>query len=103
MLSSGNNNLSRGAGGSASSTVSSPDIPPLTQCLPLEQITLSNQKYTRSGEVRRVLGVPLGSTSEDHSFGVSHPPPVATEELKHFKESVQDASRKARCFVLMLQ
>ncbi|KAK8514435.1 hypothetical protein V6N12_009141 [Hibiscus sabdariffa] len=59
-----------------------------------------NQKYTRSGELSRVLGVPLrSSTSEDHSFGVSHPkpsPPVATEELKNFKESVQDTSRKAR-------
>lgn len=92
MLNSGNN-LSRG-----SATMSS-DVPPLTQCLPLEPIALGNQKYTRSGEVRRVLGVPLGSISEDHPFGVSHPkppPPVATEELKHFKESVQDASRMAR-------
>jgi hypothetical protein len=40
--------------------------------------------------------------SEDHSFGVAHPkpmPPVATEELKQFKESVQDTSRKAKYFV----
>lgn len=87
-------NASRG------SATTSPDMPPLPQCLPLEPITLGNQKYTRSGELRRVLGVPpLGSATEDHSFGVSHPkppPPVATEELKHFKESVQDASKKAR-------
>ncbi|XP_022752570.1 uncharacterized protein LOC111301277 isoform X2 [Durio zibethinus] len=93
MLSSGNN-LSRGNLGLSS------DMPPLPQCLPLEPLTLGNQKYTRSGELSRVLGVPLrSSTSEDHSFGVSHPkpsPPVATEELKNFKESVQDASRKAR-------
>ncbi|KAK8544419.1 hypothetical protein V6N13_056200 [Hibiscus sabdariffa] len=69
-------------------------------CLPLEPISLGSQKYTRSGELSRVLGVPLrSSTSDDHSFGVSHPkpsPPVATEELKNFKESVQDTSRKAR-------
>ncbi|XWS28576.1 hypothetical protein CRYUN_Cryun25bG0082100 [Craigia yunnanensis] len=93
MLNSGNN-LSRGNVGLSS------DMPPLPQCLPLEPITLGNQRYTRSGELSRVLGVPLrSSTSEDHSFGVSHPkpsPPVATEELKNFKESVQDASRKAR-------
>ncbi|XVF05181.1 hypothetical protein REPUB_Repub05bG0149500 [Reevesia pubescens] len=93
MLSAGNN-LSRGNSGLSS------DMPSLPQCLSLEPITLSNQKYTRSGELSRVLGVPLrSSTSEDHSFGVSHPkpsPPVATEELKNFKESVQDASRKAR-------
>lgn len=98
MLSTGNNG-SRGGG-----TLSS-DMPPLPQCLPLESITLSNQKYTRSGELRRVLGVPLGSSSEDHSFGVTHPkplPPVATEELKHFKESVQDASKKARWFILSI-
>ncbi|XVF19719.1 hypothetical protein REPUB_Repub11eG0135100 [Reevesia pubescens] len=93
MLSSGNN-LSRGNAGLSS------DMPPLLQSLPLEPITLGSQRYPRSGELSRVLGVPLrSSTSEDHSFGVSHPkpsPPVATEELKNFKESVQDASRKAR-------
>lgn len=92
MYNSGNH-VSRG------SATPSPDMPPLPQCLLLDPIILGNQKYTRSGELRRVLGVPLGSTSEDHSFGVAHPkppPPVATEELKHFKESVQDASRKAR-------
>ncbi|XP_034892802.1 uncharacterized protein [Populus alba] len=74
-------------------------MPPFPQCVPLEPITLGNQKYTRSGEVRRVLGVPPSSASDDHSFGVAHPkpmPPVATEELKHFKQSVQDTSRKAK-------
>jgi hypothetical protein len=93
------NHVSRG------SATPSPDMPPLTQCLPLDPIILGSQKYTRSGELRRVLGVPSGSTSEDHSFGVSHPkppPPVATEELKHFKESVQDASRKARYILFIL-
>ncbi|KAG8483496.1 hypothetical protein CXB51_023104 [Gossypium anomalum] len=93
-MSSSGNNLGRGSAGLPS------DIPPLPQCLPLEPITLGSQKYTRSGELSRVLGIPLrSSTSEDHSFGVSHSklsPPVATEELKNFKESVQDASRKAR-------
>ncbi|KAF9684699.1 hypothetical protein SADUNF_Sadunf04G0145700 [Salix dunnii] len=92
MISSGNN-LNQG------SSAMSPDMPPVTLCVPLEPITLGNPKYMLSLEVRRVLGAPLGSVSEDHSFGAAHPkpmPPVATEELKHFKESVQDTSRKAK-------
>lgn len=95
MYNSGNT-VSRG------SATPSPDMPPLPQCLPLDPIVLGNQKYTRSGELRRVLGV--GSTAEDNSFGLSHPkpsPPVATEELKHFKDSVQDTSRKARYILLI--
>lgn len=95
MYNSGNT-ISRG------SATPSPDMPPLPQCLPLDPIVLGNQKYTRSGELRRVLGV--GSTAEDNSFGLSHPkpsPPVATEELKHFKDSVQDTSRKARYILLI--
>ncbi|KAG2333529.1 hypothetical protein Bca4012_016866 [Brassica carinata] len=92
MLGSGNG-LSRGTVGLSS------DTPNLSQVLTLEPIRLGNS-YTRSGELRRVLGVPSrASSSEDTSFGMSHPtkpsPPVATEELKHFKESVQDTSREA--------
>ncbi|XP_010535694.1 PREDICTED: uncharacterized protein LOC104810917 isoform X2 [Tarenaya hassleriana] len=90
MLGSGNNS-SRGVG-------SSSDVPPLPQYLPLEPIRLGNQKYTRSGELRRVFGVPSRTSAEDNSFALAHPkpsPPVATEELKHFKESVQDTSREA--------
>lgn len=96
MLSSGNNLNS-------SSGITSSDMPPLPQCLPLESITVGNQKYT--GELRRVLGVSAGNTTEDHSFGVPHPKPMgpgASGELKHFKESVQDASRKARYIIVML-
>ncbi|RDX62865.1 hypothetical protein CR513_58764, partial [Mucuna pruriens] len=92
MLSSGNN-----LNNSSSSGITSSDMPPLPQCLPLDSITVSNRKYT--GELRRVLGVSAGNTSEDHSFGGPHPKPMApgaSGELKHFKESVQDASRKAR-------
>ena len=92
MVSSGNNS-NRG------SSMLPAEMPPLPHCLPLEPITLSHQKYTRSGELRKVLGVSLGSTSEDHSFGVAHikpSPPVATEELKHFKESIIENCKKAR-------
>ncbi|XP_013611725.1 PREDICTED: uncharacterized protein LOC106318340 isoform X1 [Brassica oleracea var. oleracea] len=91
MLGSGNN-LSRGTIGLSS------DAPNLSQVLTLEPIRLGNPSYTRSGELRRVLGVPTRASSEDNSFGMSHPkpsPPGATEELKHFKESVQDTSREA--------
>lgn len=85
------NNLSRGSG-----AILSPDMPPLPNCLPLEPITLGgNQKLIRSGELRRALGVPHGSTQEDHSFGVPRSKPPS-EELKHFKDSVQDSTRKAR-------
>ncbi|GLT63869.1 hypothetical protein SLA2020_364010 [Shorea laevis] len=95
MLGSGNN-LSRG---NAALLSSSSDIPPLSQCLSLDPIALGSLKYTRSGELRRALGVPPATTQEDHSFGVAHfklTAPIATEELKHFKESVQDTSRKAK-------
>ncbi|KAJ4883648.1 Uncharacterized protein Rs2_33741 [Raphanus sativus] len=92
MLGSGNS-LSRGTVGLSS------DAPNLSQVLTLEPIRLGNPSYTRSGELRRVLGVPSSrASSEENSFGVSHPkpsPPGATEELKHFKESVQDTSREA--------
>lgn len=91
MLGSGNN-LSRGTIGLPS------DTPNLSQVLTLEPIRLGNQSYTRSGELRRALGVPSRASSEENSFGMSHPkptPPVTTEELKYFKESVQDTSREA--------
>ncbi|KAJ0261338.1 Spectrin beta chain [Hirschfeldia incana] len=90
MLGSGNG-LSRGTTGLSS------DTPCLSQVLTLEPIRFGNQNYT--GELRRVLGlVPSRASSEDTSFGMSHPKPsplVATEELKHFKESVLDTSREA--------
>lgn len=92
MLSSGSN-----LNGSSTSGITSSNMPPLPQCLPLDLITVGNKKYT--GELKRVLGVSPGNTSEDHSFGVPHPKlmgPGASGELKHIKESVQDASKKAR-------
>ncbi|KAK9156732.1 hypothetical protein Scep_003306 [Stephania cephalantha] len=72
---------------------------PLAQFLALEPITMGDQKFTRTGEARRVLGLTLGSGSEDHSFGVAHlkaSPLIASEELKRLKASVLDTSNKAR-------
>ncbi|XP_026427511.1 uncharacterized protein LOC113323422 isoform X1 [Papaver somniferum] len=84
--------LSRGNNGPLSV-----ELPQLSQFLSLEMITIGDQKFTRSGELRRVLGVSLGSTSEDH-FGAAHSkaPPIASEELKRFRASVSDTSTKAR-------
>ncbi|MED6133427.1 hypothetical protein PIB30_028083 [Stylosanthes scabra] len=75
------------------------DPAPVDQYLMLDPITMGEQKYTRSGELRRVLGITFGNTHEDCAFGTAnlkHPPPVATEELKRFKASVQEASARAR-------
>jgi len=75
------------------------DLPPLPQYIPLDPISLGSQKYTRSGELRRALGFPLGGSSVENPFrasGYKPCPPVATEELKQFKENVLDASMKAR-------
>lgn len=76
-------------------------MPPLPQCLPLDLITVGNKKYT--GELKRVLGVSAGNSSED--FGVTHSKlmgPGASGELKNLKESVQDGSRKARYIIFIL-
>lgn len=84
--------------GNATATMG--NLPSLSQCLMLEQITLGDQKYhPRLGEIKRVLGVSFGSTGEDNFFGLAHskaPPPVAAEELKRFKASVVETSAKAR-------
>jgi len=92
MIGSGNN-LNRG-----SAFVPS-NMPSLPQCLPLEPITLGNQKISCSGELKKALGVSSGNALEDRPFGVVHlkrQPPVASKEMKHFKDSVQDSSRRAR-------
>jgi hypothetical protein len=84
---------------SRGSATSTGDLPPLSECLMLDPITMGDQKYTRSGELRRVLGISFGSTVEDNIFGAAHSkplPPVAIEELKRFKATVRDASIKAR-------
>lgn len=79
--------------------MSSPEVPLLHQFLSLEHISYGPPKYTRSGELRRALGVSLGSASEDLPFRASSfrpSPPVATEELKQIRESVLNTSLKAR-------
>lgn len=75
------------------------DLPSLSQCLMLEPIVMSDQKYTRSGELRRILGFTVGSTSEN-SFGAAHlkSPLHFGDELKKFRDSVAESCNKARYF-----
>ncbi|XP_016550371.1 uncharacterized protein LOC107850394 isoform X2 [Capsicum annuum] len=73
------------------------DLPSLLQCLMLEPIVMSDQKYTRSGELRRMFGLTVGSTSEN-SFGAAHLKsslPVSVDELKKFRDSVAETCNKA--------
>lgn len=88
-----------GKGSSRGSVSSAGDTPPLSQCLMLEPIVMGEPKYPRSGELRRVLGFSVGSTSEENSFGAAHlknSPPGAVEELKRFRASVADTCVRAR-------
>ncbi|KAF2302612.1 hypothetical protein GH714_040186 [Hevea brasiliensis] len=81
------------------------DMALLSHCLLLDPITMGDQKYTRSGELRRALGISLGNAAEDNSFGAAHskpPPPLATGELKRFKASVSEATLKARARIKKL-
>ncbi|KAB1214610.1 hypothetical protein CJ030_MR5G017597 [Morella rubra] len=89
----GSSNSSRGSATSAG------DLPPLSECLTLDPISMGDQKYTRSSELRRVLGISSGSTVEDNSFGVAKvksPHPVAIEDLKRIRADVRDGSIEAR-------
>ncbi|KAM3282772.1 putative protein isoform X1 [Capsicum chacoense] len=73
------------------------DLPSLLQCLMLEPIVMSDQKYTRSGELRRMFGLTVGSTSEN-SFGAAHLKsslPLSVDELKKFRDSVAETCNKA--------
>lgn len=75
------------------------DMLPLSQCLMLESIPLGDQKFSRSGELRRVLGFSFGCISEDSSFGHSDSRSAQSlpiDELKRFRGSIQDGMYKAR-------
>lgn len=93
MFSSPASNLPRG---------SSPlfgDMPPVSQCLVLEPFLTVDPKYPKLGELRKVLGIAPGNSSEDGSFEANHaklPHQVVLEELKRFKLREVDTSGKAR-------
>lgn len=90
--------------GGNSSMVASGHFPPLSQCLSLDPIPMGDRKIDRSVELRRVMALFIGSTTEDNnSSGTSGPsnlkssPPVAaSEDLKRFRSSVADTCITAR-------
>ncbi|KAK4776558.1 hypothetical protein SAY86_005246 [Trapa natans] len=93
MFNSSASNFSRG---------SSPllgDMPSISQYLVPEPFLVVDQKYPKSGELRKVLGIPSGTSAEDGSSGANHaklPHLIVGEELKRFKSNIVDASMKAR-------
>lgn len=100
-----NRMCSSGVGAGGESGLLAGSLPPLPQCLMLEPIAMGDQKYPRTGELRRVLGCSAGTASEENYFGATNPRPsplVAVEELKRYKESIIDSNKKARYFILFL-
>ncbi|KAI3470617.1 hypothetical protein Pfo_027280 [Paulownia fortunei] len=91
-------NFASGKANSRGSATTSGDVTPLSQCLMLEPIVIGDQKYARSGDLRRVLGFSVGSSSEDNTFGAANlknSSPGAVEELKRLRASVADTCVKA--------
>lgn len=83
---------------SGENSTSNGDVPPISDCLMLDPITLGDQKCQGLGELRKILGIPLGSNAEESSFGAGGaklPHPGAVER---FKLSVSDTSTKARYY-----
>ena len=93
--------FSSGPGTSKMNAAPMVDLPPLSQCLMLEPITMGDLKNIRAGELRRALGYSFGIVSDDNSFGAAHlkpPPTLALEEIKRIKAGVNDGYVKARYF-----
>ncbi|KAI9387908.1 hypothetical protein POPTR_010G238400v4 [Populus trichocarpa] len=91
--------FSSGASTPRASASPARSMAPLAPYLSLDPVTMGDQKYTRTGELRRAFGISLGSATEDNSFGAAHskpPPAVDAEELKRIKADVYDDNQKAR-------
>ncbi|XP_042439309.1 uncharacterized protein LOC122024705 isoform X1 [Zingiber officinale] len=81
--------------GTLRNAASSSEIPTVLQYLPFEIFSWVEQKCSRTGEIRRVLGV----TVEDHTFGSAQSkpiPPIAPEDLKRLKGNIYESSNRAR-------
>ena len=94
--------------GGNSATVSSGNLPPLSQCLSLEPIVMGDRKVDRSAELRKVMGLFVGSTTEENSSGVAvsaqakpAPSVAVAEDLKRFRLSVADTCITARYFLYL--
>ncbi|XP_011102063.1 uncharacterized protein LOC105180111 isoform X2 [Sesamum indicum] len=91
-------NFASGKANSRASATPSGEVTTLSQCLMLEPIVMGDPKNERSGDLKRVLGSSVGSSSEDNSFGAAHlknSSPGAVEELKRLRASVADTCFKA--------
>ncbi|KAG6758612.1 hypothetical protein POTOM_038971 [Populus tomentosa] len=91
--------FSSGASTPRASASPARSMAPLAPYLSLDPVTMGDQKYTQTGELRRAFGISLGSATEDNSFGAAHskpPPAVDAEELKRIKAGVSDDNQKAR-------
>ncbi|XP_078447509.1 uncharacterized protein LOC144716270 isoform X2 [Wolffia australiana] len=91
-----------GAGNRTASPASPAEIPPPSHFLSLDLLSVGDQKFPRSTELRRAIGVSV----EDHSLGAVQSrtqTPAAAEELKRFKFSVVETSSKARDRARLLQ
>ncbi|KAK4764918.1 hypothetical protein SAY86_026008 [Trapa natans] len=75
------------------------EMSPISQYLILEPFPVVDQKYPKLGELKRALGIPLGTSADDDTVGANHaklPQQVIPEELKRFRLSVEYVSMKAR-------
>ncbi|KAF5799071.1 hypothetical protein HanRHA438_Chr07g0310531 [Helianthus annuus] len=80
--------VTRSAG---SAPVASRNLPTLSQCLSFEPIPIGDWKIDRSVELKRVMGLIVGSTSEESSSSLS-----VAEDLKRLRSSVVDTCNIAR-------
>lgn len=90
-------------------SVGSGNLPSLSQCLSLDPIPMGDKKNDRSVEIRRVMGLFVGSANEENSPGAvvpahskSSPPVVVAEDLKRLRSSVVDTCNTARYFLLLM-
>lgn len=91
------------ARGGSNATVASGNLPPLSQCLSLDPIPMGERKVDRSVELRRVMGLFVGSATEDSVSGASvsthskpSTPVAVAEDLKRLRSSVVDTCNTAR-------
>ncbi|KAL2943109.1 Guanine nucleotide-binding protein-like alpha-11 subunit [Bienertia sinuspersici] len=95
--------FSSGSGSSKAAALSMAELPPLSQYLVLEPITMGDPKNIKTADLRRALSSSLGNVSEDTSFGAVHSKnSLTTDELKRFRAGVHDGLLKARSRVKRL-
>ncbi|XP_076894510.1 uncharacterized protein LOC143546816 [Bidens hawaiensis] len=81
--------------GASALVAASGSLPTLSQCLSFEPIQIGDLGIDRSAELKRVMGIIAGSTSEENSSKNSSLLSVA-EDLKRLRSSVVDTCNTAR-------